>query len=49
VLADRLAYVVGENPFGRVDGNVLSLDGEVHALGPECIQEDGGSHLIQSF
>src|SRR5262245_43642919 len=35
VLADGLAYVIGEDTFGRVDGDVLSLNGEVHAFGTE--------------
>jgi hypothetical protein len=49
VLADGLAYVVSENPFGRVDGDVLALKSEVHALGTEFIQECSGCHQKKSL
>jgi len=48
VLADGPADVVGEHPFGRVDGEALALKGEVHAPGAEFIQESRGSHQKNS-
>src|SRR5205085_2244499 len=44
VLADRLAYVVVQDVLGRINGQVLTLNRQMHALGTKFVQEDGGCH-----